>query len=110
MTTVAKCPVCNAILLRPGDCPYCADAKSRRTEELVANRNFRARRERVTTPEMEKVWKAIAGAIDDYRREHPAASIKEACLAILKDRGLLSSLPASIQRSADDDTDDEIVF
>lgn len=105
MTTMAKCPECNALLLRPGGlCPTCADRHAaERTREAREKSALRQRTVRaIVDPKAAQEWKKITMEVKEYRDEHPNASMREACCAILERRGILSKLPEPLKSAADD--------
>ena len=106
MTTIAKCPTCNTLLSHAEE--ECGVCGSRTVTEPPAKAASKPPPDVRGHHELNAVNRAWAkqqakdlAEIAHYKQAHPGASMREACMHILRKRGLWADLPAHIRVPAE---------
>lgn len=99
MTTLEKCPDCNSLLLRPGSCESCGWPKVR--PKHAEPPKFKSSPSVVVAREFAKEEEKVNAYIAKYRAKYPGVSKRQACMAILRQKGLMGMLPPAVRREAE---------
>lgn len=99
MTTLEKCPDCNSLLLRPGSCESCGWPKVRpkHAEPPKFKSSPSAEVARAFNEELARVNAYVA----KYQAKYPGSTKREACMSLLRKKGLTGMLPPAVRREAE---------
>lgn len=100
MTTVAKCPDCSGILLRPNSCSACGWPKAapQRERPVPVGRAPVAEQQAMGTRLTQ-----VNAYVSTYRKNHPGTTKREACFAYMQQHGLLHAFKRSCPELADEE-------